>query len=227
MQPYLFPYIGYFQLMHVADKFVIYDDVNFINRGWINRNRILVNKKPLMFTVPLKNASQNTLIKDLKLANIEKWKQKYLRTLEFAYKKVPYFDTVLSIIYDVINIKTTFLRDWHLEALNRVINYLEIDTRIVETSSKYNNNDLKAQNRILDICAKEKAENYINPIGGIELYNKQDFYDKSVDLFFLKSKDIHYKQFGSNFYSCLSIIDVMMFNSVTKINKMIEAYELV
>jgi hypothetical protein len=227
MQPYLFPYIGYFQLMHVADKFVIYDDVNFINRGWINRNRILVNKKPLMFTVPLKNASQNTLIKDLKLANIEKWKQKYLRTLEFAYKKVPYFDTVLSIIYDVINIKTTFLRDWHLEALNRVINYLEIDTRIVETSSKYNNNDLNAQNRILDICAKEKAENYINPIGGIELYNKQDFYDKSVDLFFLKSKDIHYKQFGSNFYSCLSIIDVMMFNSVTKINKMIEAYELV
>lgn len=213
--------------MYVADRFVIYDDVNFINRGWINRNRILVNQKPHLFTVPLKNASQNTLIKDLKLAPIEKWKQKFLRTLEFAYKKAPYFDTIFSIIYDVVNKKATFLLDWHLEALNRVINYLEIDTQIVETSSQYNNNDLKANNRILDICVKEKAKNYINPIGGIELYSKQDFLKKGVNLFFLKSKDIHYRQFGDDFYSCLSIIDVMMFNSITAINKMIKAYELV
>ena len=227
MQPYFFPYIGYFQLMHAVDKFVVYDDVNFIKKGWINRNQILVNKKPYLFTVPLKNASQNTLIKDLKLATTEKWKKKFLKTLEFAYKKAPYFNNIFSIVADVINTQTVFLRDWHLEAFNRVTKYLKIKINIEETSSNYRNDELKAQKRILDICTKENTTKYVNLIGGIKLYSKQYFNTNGVCLCFLRPKDIHYKQFGDLINSSLSIIDVMMFNRVSDISKMLDAYDII
>lgn len=227
MQPYFFPYIGYFQLMYAVDKFVIYDDVNFIKKGWINRNRILVNKNPYLFTIPLKNASQNTLIKDLKLAATDKWKRKFLKTLEFAYKKTPFFNNIFPMVNDVLNIKTSFLRDWNLEAFYRVANYLQIKVNLVESSSKYNNNKLWAQKRILDICVKENAREYLNLIGGIKLYCKQYFSLNGVNLSFLESKDIRYNQFGDQFNSSLSIIDIMMFNPSSGISRMLGAYDLI
>ena len=227
MQPYFFPYIGYFQLMQAVDKFVIYDDVNFIKKGWINRNRILVNQKPYLFTIPLKNASQNTLIKDLKLAVTKKWKKKFLKTLEFAYKKAPFFYKIFPIVNDVLNLKTSFLRDWNVEAFRCVVNYLKINVRLIESSSKYHNHKLKAQKRILDICVKENVREYLNPIGGIDLYCDQYFSSNGVNLSFLQSKNIKYKQFGDLFNSSLSIIDVMMFNPISGIKSMLGAYDLI
>jgi len=112
MQPYFFPYIGYFQLVAAVNKFVIYDDVNFIKRGWINRNNVLINKKSNLFTVPLIKASQNTLINDtkinLKFYNI--WKVKFLRSLEQSYKKAPYFTEVYNLIKNVLVLKTEYIR---------------------------------------------------------------------------------------------------------------------
>lgn len=227
MQPYFFPYIGYFQLMHAVDKFVIYDDVNFIKKGWINRNRILVDKKPFLFTIPLQNASQNTLIKDLKLAVTENWKRKFLKTLEFAYKKKPFFDSIFSIVSDVVNIKSAFLRDWNVQACYSVVNYLNIEVILVESSSKYNNYQLKAQNRILDICNKENIKEYLNLSGGFNLYSKKFFCSKGLNLSFLKTKNIRYNQFCDKFNSSLSIIDVMMFNSISNVRKMLDAYDLI
>lgn len=213
--------------MKAVDKFVIYDDVNFIKKGWINRNQLLVNKKPYLFTVPLENASQNALIKDLKLAATEKWKKKFLKTLEFAYKRAPFFNDIFLIVYDVLNMQTSYLRDWHLEGLNRVARYLGIKISLVESSSNYKNNELNSRTRILDICIKENAKKYLNPIGGINLYSKQYFESKGIHLYFLKSKDIYYKQFDEKFNPWLSIIDVMMFNPVFEISKMLHAYELI
>lgn len=227
MQPYLFPYIGYLQLMSAVDKFVVFDDVNFINKGWINRNRILVNGKAHLFTVPLKNASQNTLIKDLKLAMDEKWKSKFLKTLELAYKRALFFDKVFEIVKEVINTKSKFIKEWHLKSFALIKNYLGMNTALVETSTKYNNRNLKGQERILDICIKENAEQYINPIGGQGLYDKQLFYNKDIKLNFLKSEEIAYQQFKNEFVPWLSIIDVMMFNSKSIIEKYLIQYELI
>ena len=226
MQPYFFPYIGYFQLMNAVDKFVIYDDVNFINRGWVNRNRILVNSKEHMFTVPLKNASQNVLIKDHELIEPEKWKNKFLKTLEHAYGKAPFFENVFSIVYKVINTKSKFIKDWHLKSFRLINKYLGIDTIIVESSSIYKNKILKGQNRILDICIKEKTDQYINPIGGKELYNSELFMNHGIKLNFLETEELNYNQFSSEFVPWLSMIDVMMFNTLDKINNNLALYKI-
>jgi hypothetical protein len=227
MQPYLFPYIGYFQLVNAVDKFVFYDDVTFINKGWINRNRILVNCKPHLFTVPLLNANQNTLIKDLKLAVSEKWKYKFLKTLEFAYKKAKYFSNVFPDIESVVNEKSMFLFEWHLKSFHLIMNSLGIRTKLEQSSDNYYNQHLKGQRRILDICTKENCEHYINPEGGIHLYNKQMFKNKRIKLSFLITGAITYKQFESQFISRLSIIDVLMFNSVDRIGCFLNKYKLV
>lgn len=227
MQPYLFPYIGYFQLINLVDKFIILDDVNYINRGWINRNNILVNGKAHLFTMPLKNASQNTLIKDLELAVDENWKNKFFRTLELSYKKAPYFDHAFDIVNCVISTQSNFLKDWHLKCFELIRNYLDIKTIFIQTSTKYNNRELKGQYRILDICKEEKADHYINPIGGQGLYNEQLFSKKDIKLNFLKSEEIIYQQFNSEFLPWLSIIDVLMFNSKSIIKKFLLQYELV
>lgn len=227
MQPYIFPYIGYFQLVNAVDKFVLYDDVTFINKGWINRNRILVNCNSHLFTVPLLNASQNTLIKDLKLAVSERWKYKFLKTIEFAYKKTKYFNTVFPNIEAVINEKSMFLTEWHLKSFHLIMNSLGIHTKLAQSSDNYVNRHLKGQKRILDICTKENCQQYINPEGGIHLYNKPMFKEKGIKLSFLIAEDIIYKQFENQFIPRLSIIDVLMFNSVDRIGCFLNKYKLV
>lgn len=227
MQPYLFPYIGYFQLINAVDKFVFYDDVKFINKGWINRNRILVNLNSHLFTVPLLNANQNTLIKDLKLAVNEKWKYKFLKTIELAYKKAKCFNIVFPNIEAVINMRSKFLFEWHLTSFHFIMNFLAIYTTLIHTSTNYNNQHLKGQARIIDICIQESCQQYINAEGGINLYCKNVFKEAGIELSFLKTGDIIYEQFKNQFVPCLSIIDVLMFNSVDQISSFLNKYKLV
>lgn len=229
MQPYLFPHIGYFQLINAADKFVIYDDVNFIKGGWINRNNILVNKKANLFTLPLSQLSPFTLIKSTEINRVlfAHWKNKFFRTVEQAYKKAPYYKIVLPIISEGFNITSgNSISKLAITALRSVCNYLEIQTPFVESSSIYNNKHLSGKERVIDICKQEKAEQYINTIGGKELYDKTEFEANSIKLNFIKSKKIIYKQFDHEFVPSLSIIDVMMFNSPVEINEMLNQYIL-
>jgi len=229
MQPYLFPYIGYFQLMNAVDKFVVYDDVTFIKGGWINRNKILVNKTEYIFTIPLHNASSNVLIKDIELAITKKWKSKFLKTLEHSYKKSENFEMTYSIVEDVVNTETRFLIEIYLKSIELINSFLDIKTPIVASSTIYNNVHLKGQGRILDICAQESADCYINPLGGRELYNTELFSNNKIKLKFQLAdyKKLQYSQFNNIFLSSLSIIDVMMFNSPKKIKTMLNEYELV
>ncbi|WP_353085172.1 WbqC family protein [Flavobacterium sp.] len=229
MQPYFFPYIGYFQLVAAVDKFVIYDDVNFIKGGWINRNKLLINKKSSLFTVPLNKSSSYTLINEtkinLKFYNI--WKVKFLRSLEQSYKKAPYFTEVYNLIKNVLEInENDLISELAVNSIKNVIDYLQLDTEICETSENYNNKTKSGQERVLDICGIEKASQYINPIGGIELYSKKTFKENGIVLNFIKSKPIIYTQFDNDFSPWLSIIDVLMFNSVSEVNKMVNQYEL-
>lgn len=226
MQPYIFPYIGYFQLINAVDKFVIFDDVSYINKGWINRNNILVNGSPHLFTLPLKKSSQNKLIKETELSDDRNWNEKFLKTLQAAYSKAPNFSEVYELVEGVVNSGITNLSDFLKNCLLEVMNYLEINTEIVGSSSIYNNKELKAQERMIDICKQEKADGYINPIGGMDLYDKSDFKENGIELSFLQTGNIKYKQFSGEFIPNLSIIDVMMFNSREECRGLLSNYSL-
>ncbi len=226
MQPYIFPYIGYFQLINASDKFVIYDDVNFINKGWINRNKILVNGKANLFTIPLIKSSQNKLINEIEISESENWKSKFLKTVESSYSKAPYFNDSFAIISKIFQNNDPNISKFIFKSLNLICNYLEIETSIIESSSVYNNSGLKNQNRILDICLKENAYIYINSIGGLELYSIKSFEEKGLKINFIKPKAIQYKQFNDNFITPLSIIDVLMFNPKYKVKEFLNEYDL-
>jgi len=226
MQPYLFPYIGYFQLINAVDKFVLLDDVNFINRGWINRNRILVNGREYLFTVPIKKASQNKLILECELSD-ELWQNKFLKTIEMHYKKAPYYNDVYPLIAEIVNNNQKNLSLFILSHIQKIFKFLNLKINVIPTSSVYKTLDLKAQEKIIEICKIEKATEYINPIGGTELYDKNRFLQENTMLFFLKTKEIKYTQFNSNFIPWLSIIDLLMFNSKQTVVGFLDQYNLI
>lgn len=232
MQPYFLPYVGYMQLMNAVDTFVLYDDVAFINRGWINRNRLLINGQEHLFTVPLKDASQNKRINEVHLADDPKWRSKLLKTIEQGYRKAPFYQVVMPLTEKIINFTTDSIADLIHFSLVDLNQYLGLTTHLVASSSIYNNVDMKAQERILDICRQENATQYINPIGGMDLYDKPTFAQTGIELNFIKSKRIEYSQFSRNsgagdFIPWLSILDILMFNDVASVKAMLNEYELI
>jgi hypothetical protein len=226
MQPYIFPYIGYFQLINAVDKFVIYDDVNFIKRGWIHRNNILVNGNTNMFSVPLSKPSQNSLINEVELGDLRQWKEKFMKTVEQTYKKAPYFEGVFELIDCTLSDNNTHIGKLALRSIKEICEYLGISTEIEISSAIYGNDELKGQQRILDTCLKEGANHYINPTGGRELYDKQLFADNGVLLNFIKSEEVAYAQFKNEFKPWLSIIDVLMFNDIESTHKLLTKFTL-
>jgi hypothetical protein len=227
MQPYLFPYVGYFQLVNTADVFVVYDDVTFIKQGWINRNNILLNGKPHLFTVPLLNASSYQLIHNTDISQASNWIPKFLKTIQQAYQKAPYFKIVFPLIEQIVYSEQSNIASLASNSIQKIAEYIGLNTSFISSSRIYNNQDLTAQDRVVDICQKEQAEIYINPIGGLTLYNKADFKEQGIDLFFIKSKSISYQQYNNDFVPNLSIIDVLMFNAPSDILKYTNQFELV
>jgi len=226
MQPYLFPYIGYYQLINAVDTFVIYDDVNYIKQGWINRNRILVNGIENMFSIPLKGGpSQSKKINEMEFADQNR--SKLLKTIEQAYKKAPYFSEAYPLITNILTYEESNLAKFICNSINMVIEHLEINTRILVSSEIKKNNSLKGADRGIDICKQLKATIYINAIGGQELYTKENFAENGLILNFIESKPIVYHQFKNQFIPWLSIIDVMMFNSLEKIKEMLNNYKFI
>lgn len=228
MQPYFFPYLGYFQLIEEVDKFIIYDDVNYINRGWVNRNYILVNNKSSLINIPLSKASQNKNINEIQIVNDYKWKMKLLRTIEFSYKQAPFFSPIYDLIQTQINDVYANIAIFNTQTIKAICEYLGITTKIVYSSVEYQNGNLRGQERILDICKKEYADNYINPIGGVNLYDKKIFQEQRIRLNFIQPSTIAYPQFSEIFVPSLSIIDVLMFCDSTHIkSSLLKKYELV
>ncbi|GAB3721785.1 WbqC family protein [Spirosoma lituiforme] len=228
MQPYFMPYIGYMQLMGAVDTFILYDDVSFINRGWINRNRLLINGQEHLFTIPLKDASQNKRINEVHLADDPKWRSKLLKTIEQGYRKAPCYQQVMPLTEKIVNYTTDSITDLVYFSLVELNKYLGLTTRLVASSSIYSNAELKGQERILAICRQENATRYINPIGGIDLYDKVTFEETGIQLRFIKSKVVTYSQFSHNdFIPWLSILDVLMFNDSASVRVLLGEYELV
>lgn len=221
MQPYFLPYIGYFQLMAAVDKFVVFDDVSFINRGWINRNRLLLDGQVHTFTMPLRNASQNRLICEIELDDGQPWRNKLISTIRHAYHKAPHFSEVSDWVEHLIRFPSHRLDEFLLNGLHEVARYLALDVEIVDTSRVYRNAELRGQARILDICDQERAGLYVNAIGGIELYDSPRFMQQGVTLKFLQPRQITYSQGGQDYYPWLSILDVLMFNDRLAVSSML------
>lgn len=226
MQPYFLPHIQYFQLISAVDTFVIYDDVHFINRGWINRNRILLKGVPHMFTLPLQAASQNKLICEIPLSNDNLWRTKILRTVALQYKKAPYYSSVMPLLEKIFWYQATYLNEFILSSLKEVVQYIGLKTVIKPTSRIYKNSHLQAQTRILDICKSECAQIYVNTSGGRNLYDSDVFIGNGIQLKFLSSQPTKYHQNQAEFIGSLSIIDVLMFNELEVIRSMLKDYEL-
>lgn len=222
MQPYFFPYIGYFQLINAVDVFVIYDSIEFSKKGWINRNRILVNNKDYVFTLPLKKDSDFLNVDERFLSdNWNSDKIKLLNKIKEAYRKAPFYNDVIVILEDALNYEDKNLFGFIKNSLIKVLDYLEIKTKIIQSSEVNFDNSLKNQDKVIAICNALKAKSYINPIGGLELYDKEVFKASGIELQFLKANPITYQQYENEIVMFLSIIDVMMFNSVGDIKKFI------
>jgi hypothetical protein len=226
MQPYLFPYLGYFQLIGAVDRFVLLDDVRFIKKGWINRNRLAINGKATRFTVPLEKASQNKLIKDTRISYDSNWQHKILKTIELAYNKAPFFGDVFPMIRQLFLMKEPYIAGLAYHSLIKVLSYLALETEIIASSGIYSNGHLKAQDKILDICLKEHACQYINPPSGIKLYEKDAFAQLHINLSFIKPILSAYRQHTPGFVSGLSIIDVLMYNSRERVRQLLNEYLL-
>lgn len=220
MQPYVFPYIGYFNLISKVDKFVFLDDVNFIKKGWINKNRLIFSGKECHFTIPMNSVSQNDLISDVLILKDSRWKKNFQKSIWQSYKHAPFFEQTYffieaTILSDYISISTLAK-----QSILMVSNYLDIPTKFINSSIDYNNSHLKGQERILDICVREEAESYWNLPGGKDLYVEKDFNSKNIELNFINQDLKCYPQYTKDFIPGLSIIDVMMHNSPQDIREM-------
>ena len=224
MQPYFFPYIGYWQLINSVDIFIIYDDVNFIKRGYINRNNILINNVKHLFTLALIKSSQNKKINEILIGENNK---KILRTIEQSYLKAPFFHDIFPIIEDIFSNKEKDLSKFLGNSLQIFSKYLDINTKFEYSSMIENDKSLQAQDRLIEISKILNATDYINAIGGEQLYDKNAFSDAGINLSFIQTELINYKQFNNKFIPNLSIIDVMMFNSKEDIKEMLKNYTLV
>jgi energy-converting hydrogenase A subunit M len=228
MQPYFFPYIGYFQLINSVDKFIIYDNIQYTKKGWINRNRILVNKKDQLITLPIRKDSDYLNIIERELS--ESWeidKNKMLNVIKSSYNKAPYFQDIFELISKCLNNPETNLFKFIYDSIISINNYLEIKTPIIISSTVDIDHTLKSQDKVLSLCKKQNTDTYINSIGGVELYDKETFKKNNIELNFIKSNPIQYKQFNNEFISWLSIIDVMMFNSKQQIKEYLNNYTLI
>jgi hypothetical protein len=218
MQPYFFPYLGYFQLVHAVDHFVFYDDVAFIKKGWINRNQILLQEKPFLFTIPLAKQSQNKSIRETSIAWGNDFPNKWLVQLNAAYKKAPHYEAVMALILEVLAIKSSSMAELASLSVQKTMNYLGIEKRFYQSSDLgLNEYHWNRADRLIEITKYLKSDHYINAKNGQSLYDKSYFSSQSCRLDFLNPSLPYYPQ-GSlkedQFVAGLSMIDVLMWNDV-------------
>ena len=227
MQPYFFPYIGYFQLLNMVDKYLVFDDGLYAKNKWAYRNRILINGAPGYFRTTLLKANPAQKFNEIRISNDIKEKSRKIRTLDLAYRKAPHYSEVMPILEQFLTADYDNLSEYNVASNRLVCNYLGIKTEILLSSALSTDKSLKKQYSIFDECRTLGCNEYINSIGGMELYDFEEFRENGIELAFLKPDDITYPQFGGEFVPNLSIIDVMMFNSVPEIQDMLNRYTLI
>lgn len=208
-----------------VDVFVIYDDVNYIKGGWINRNTILENRKKKLITLETRSASQNKPINQILVGNNT---ESLIKTLTQNYSKAPYFNSVIDLFTELLRNSEKNLAKFITYTISKICLHLGVDTKLIVSSENFKNSNLRGVDRIIDICKQLGGSDYINSIGGRNLYNKELFAENNLELFFIKSNPITYPQYKNTpFVQNLSIIDVMMFNATQVIQKYLDDYSLI
>lgn len=212
MQPYFLPYIGYFQLIAAVDLFIVYDNIKYTKKGWINRNRMLLNGADTIFSLPLKKGSDFLNVADRELSP-DFNRQKFLNQMRGSYMKAPQFNAVWPLLERIVECEDNNLFRYIYHSILEISKYLDIKTNICLSSEVSIDHDLKNQNKVIALCKAVGATNYINTSGGIDLYSKAVFDGAGLQLNFIKALPSEYAQLGNKFVPWLSIIDVLMFNS--------------
>lgn len=222
MQPYIFPYIGYYQLVYASDVFILYDDVSFIKQSYINRNNILASGKSLRFTLPVLGASSNVLIQNLDYSD----SRKIIRTIAQAYTKAPYFEDVFPIIEYVFNQESRGITHINYLSIQVVFEYLGINKKMLIASQINYDRTKERANRLIELSKIYNCDHYINSQGGKALYQKEHFEEHGVKLSFIETEIQSYNQNINEFVPYLSMIDILMNCSKEDVIKMLKGYEL-
>jgi len=248
MQPYFFPYIGYFQCLNAVDKYILYHNLAFIKNAWINKNFVLLKqgkKSPII--IPVIQKSSFKTINIIAIDETQHWRNKLLNKVYLNYKKAPHFEETFKLVSDVVNKKYEFIHQITSDSIISVKDYLKIETDIVTENNQYEDIEKyfaeMGQNmlmyegqylerkviRVLEICKRLNAKTFINAIGGIDLYKKDIFKSFGIDLIFIKTnEELSYQQNSTNnFIPNLSIIDVLMFNGRSKTRAMLHSYSII
>ena len=228
MQPYFFPYLGYFQLIAAVDKFIVWDDVQYIQRGWVNRNRILLNGEPAYITLPLEKAHLTANVNERVLADMAAASNKMLGQLHAAYRKAPHYQETRALFEKILGLPERDLGDYLFQSLQILCAYLDIQTELVLSSTIHKSGEISGSGstRILAMCKEQGAAMYVNAIGGRELYRAEDFSAQGIDLRFIAMDNIEYAQGNTSFVPYLSIVDVLMFNGKEATQTMLQQYSL-
>ena len=228
MQPYFLPYLGYWQLLNYVDQYVVYDNIQFSKRGWFIKNSFLMNGSAKPFSLPLKKDSDYLNVDERIMAsNREKDVQKVLGQIKSAYAKAPYFKDVYPVLEQCFLSKEENLFKFIINSILTIKAYLNINTNIIISSSVKINHDLKGKDKVIGLCKAVGCSKYINPIGGTELYTKEEFQNEGIELGFLKMNNIVYTQFKHDFVPNLSILDVMMFNTKDEIKTLLGKFSII
>ena len=228
MQPYLFPYLGYFQLIHAVDEFILYDDVSFIRNGWINRNRLLGEGKPEYFTIPLLAASSFQKINAARFQAADaRWRRKLLARVEQQYARASFVESGLTLLREVLDIDSDLVADLAIRSVELIMRTCAMTTGIVRSSALTQTEGLTGEARIIDICVKRGAAEYVNAPGGRALYERAHFEQRGIRLGFLVPDLSTYGQArATEFVPGLSILDVLMNCGPVETAKRIAKYEV-
>jgi WbqC-like protein family len=224
MQPYLFPYLGYYQLAAAVDRWVFYDDAMFIKQGYINRNSLLVNGAAYRFSVPVRDQSSFRAINEHHA--IPPF-DRVLKTIAQAYAKAPGFPRAFPVVASVLDGRETNIARLAGASLHAVFDYLGIRIQSSWSSEIPGHQHLKGQDRVLAICKSMGASEYINAIGGLELYDEAAFASLGIRLRFHHMRPASYPQGDSPFVPNLSMIDVLMHNDPDKVINLLGECDLV
>ncbi|MEI6696150.1 MAG: WbqC family protein [Bacteroidota bacterium] len=246
MQAYFFPYLGYFQLINAVDKFLLYENISFRKESWMTRNRILAAKsKPFYIRLCVKSKSSNKKISEIKIVD-QKWKLSLLKNIHHNYKFCEYYHEVMPLLEKIIHTETDSLHTYNSKTICMLAELLGITTIIEYSNTRYLNLEKELHlkypkqkteeplqtmerktERIISIARQEKADVFINAIGGSFLYSKPEFTENNLNLFFISTKDYKYQQSSRDFFQDLSIIDVLLNCGIEGTKELLNQFELV